>query len=80
VVPSYLQALHTVARTDLVAFVPRRLIETLASPLALVEVRPPIDPGLYDERLFRPLRAAGDSGIAWLRQRVLAGGKRLHRR
>ena len=45
VVPGYLEALHVAARTDLVAFVPRRLIAALAKPLALTTVTPPLDPG-----------------------------------
>jgi DNA-binding transcriptional LysR family regulator len=45
VVPSYLQALHVVARTNLAAFVPRRLIDALRRSLSLVAVSPPIDPG-----------------------------------
>ena len=35
VVPGYIEALHVTARTDLVAFVPRRLIAALAKQLSL---------------------------------------------
>lgn len=45
VVPSYIEALHVAARTDLVAFVPRRLIAALAKQLSLAAIAPPIDPG-----------------------------------
>src|SRR3954447_9112566 len=38
VVPGYLEALHVAARTDLVAFVPRRLIGALSKQLGLVTV------------------------------------------
>ena len=38
VVPGYIEALHVAARTDLVAFVPRRLIGALAKQLSLVTV------------------------------------------
>jgi len=38
-VPSYLQALHVAARTDLAAFIPKRLIEALAGLLSLAMVR-----------------------------------------
>src|ERR1700674_554546 len=38
VVPGYIEALHIVARTDLVAFVPGRLIAALAKPLSLMAV------------------------------------------
>jgi DNA-binding transcriptional LysR family regulator len=79
VVPSYLQALHLVARTDLVAFVPRRLIDTLVEPLSLLAVTPPIDPGSYEEFLFHPTRAQADPGSIWLTNLVLAVGRRLDR-
>src|SRR6185295_11282094 len=41
VVPGYIEALHVVARTDLVAFVPRRLIAALAEPLSLTAIVSP---------------------------------------
>lgn len=80
VVPGYLQALHLAARTDLVAFVPRRLIEAMAGPLGLTVAAPPVDPGLYEEYLFHPTRAQADPGSVWLRRHVLAIGRRLDRR
>jgi DNA-binding transcriptional LysR family regulator len=80
VVPSYLQALHMVARTDLVAFVPRRLIEALAGPLGLIAVSPPVDPGKYEEFMFYPARARVDRGSIWLRKHVIEIGRTLDRR
>lgn len=80
VVPGYLQALHLAARTDLVAFVPRRLIEVTAGPLGLAVVAPPIDPGPYEEYLFHPTRTQVDPGAIWLRRHVLAIGRKLDRR
>ncbi len=72
VVPGYIEALHIVARTDLVAFVPRRLITALAKPLSLIAVAPPLDPGHRrtvhvhsDTRAVRPgidLAAQPDAG------------------
>src|SRR3981081_246650 len=41
VVPGYIEALHVAARTDLVAFVPRRLIGALSKQLSLSTVAPP---------------------------------------
>lgn len=79
VVPGYLQALHIVARTDLVAFVPRRLIEMLAGPLSLAAVAPPIDPGTYEEFMFHPTRAQVDPGSIWLRNLVIEIGRGLDR-
>jgi DNA-binding transcriptional LysR family regulator len=80
VVPSYLQALHIVAHTDLAAFVPRRLIEAMEGPLSLAAVSPPIDPGHYEEFMFHPARAEVDSGSIWLRNEILKIGRRLDRR
>jgi DNA-binding transcriptional LysR family regulator len=70
-VPSYLQALQAVALTDLVALVPRRLAESMAKPLSLVVLRPPLDPGEYREYLFHPRRAASDPASVWLRKLTL---------
>jgi len=69
-----LQALHAAAASDLVAFVPRRLAEALAAPLSLAIVKPPIDPGPYQEFLFYPRRRDGDNAARWLRDIVLAIG------
>jgi DNA-binding transcriptional LysR family regulator len=76
-VPSYLQALHAAAASDLVAFVPRRLAEALAKPLSLAIVKPPIDPGTYQEFLFYPRRHEGDAACRWLRDVVLDIGTRV---
>jgi DNA-binding transcriptional LysR family regulator len=76
-VPSYLQALRMAARTDLVAFVPGRLIGALAAPLGLVQVAPPLDPGIDEQFMFHPTRAQLDPGSVWLRNHVLATGRRL---
>jgi DNA-binding transcriptional LysR family regulator len=74
-VPSYLQALEAVARTDLVAFVPKRLADSLAGPLSLAVLRPPIDPGEYREYLFHPRRAVQDPASIWLRNLTLEIGQ-----
>ncbi|MGR4862381.1 LysR family transcriptional regulator [Caulobacter sp. LARHSG274] len=76
-VPSYLQALRMTARSDLVAFVPGRLIAALAGPLDLVVVPPPIDPGEDQQYLFHPVVAQFDPGAAWLRELVLRAGRSL---
>ena len=77
-VPSYLHALHAAAATDLVAFVPKRLAETLAAPLSLAVLRPPIDPGKYQEFLFYPSRRMRD---AYSRHSTISArpGRRLPR-
>jgi DNA-binding transcriptional LysR family regulator len=62
-VPGYIEALHVAARTDLVAFVPRRLIGALSKPLSLVSITPPIDPGIDEQFMFYPTRAQMDPGF-----------------
>jgi DNA-binding transcriptional LysR family regulator len=76
-VPSYLQALQAVAQADLAAVVPRRLAESLAAPLSLVLLHPPLDPGEYHEYLFYPRRAAQDPASAWLRKLTVECAERL---
>ncbi|MGJ4929835.1 LysR family transcriptional regulator [Bradyrhizobium sp. HKCCYLS2038] len=77
VVPSYIEALHVAARTDLVAFVPRRLIAALARPLSLSTVAPPLDPGLDEQYMFYPTRAQVEPGSIWLRNLMLETGREL---
>ncbi len=77
VVPGYLEALHIVARTDLVAFVPGRLIAALAKPLSLRAVTPPLDPGIDEQFMFYPTRAQFDPGSIWLRNLMLQTGRGL---
>jgi DNA-binding transcriptional LysR family regulator len=77
VVPGYIEALHIVARTDLVAFVPGRLIAALAKPLALTAVTPPLDPGIDEQFMFYPTRAQFDPGSIWLRKLMLQTGREL---
>ncbi|WP_029083734.1 LysR family transcriptional regulator [Bradyrhizobium sp. th.b2] len=80
VVPGYIEALHVTARTDLVAFVPRRLISALAKQLSLVTVTPPLDPGIDEQHMFYPTRAQMDPGSLWLRRLMLETGRELETR
>src|SRR5712675_2340775 len=79
VVPGYIEALHVAARTDLVAFVPRRLIAALANPLSLITVTPPFDPGIDEQFMFYPTRAQMDPGSIWLRTLMLGIGREMER-
>ncbi len=79
VVPSYIEALHVVARTNLVAFMPRRLIAALSKQLSLVTVEPPIDPGIDEQFMFYPTRAQMDPGSIWLRTIMLGIGRAMQR-
>lgn len=80
VVPSYIEALHVAARTDLVAFVPRRLIAALSKQLSLLTVAPPIDPGIDEQFIFYPTRAQMDPGSIWLRTLMLGIGREMEGR
>jgi len=75
-VPNYLQAVHIAARSDLVAFVPRRLIAGFGA--SLVAVAPPIDPGIDEQFLFYPTKAQVDPASIWLRGLVIEIGWTLH--
>lgn len=77
VVPGYIEALHVVARTDLVAFVPRRLIAALSKQLSLQTITPPFDPGVDEQHLFYPTRAQMDPGSIWLRNLMLGIGREM---
>jgi DNA-binding transcriptional LysR family regulator len=79
VVPGYIEALHVAARTDLVAFVPQRLIRALSKQLSLVSVTPPLDPGTDEQFMFYPTRAQMDPGSIWLRKLMLETGRELDR-
>jgi DNA-binding transcriptional LysR family regulator len=79
VVSGYLEALHVTARTDLVAFVPRRLISALSKQLSLSSVAPPLDPGIDEQFMFYPTRAQMDPGSVWLRNIMLGIGREMER-
>jgi DNA-binding transcriptional LysR family regulator len=80
VVSGYLEALHVTARTDLVAFVPRRLIAALSKQFGLVTVTPPLDPGIDEQFMFYPTRSQMDPGSIWLRRLMLETGRELEKR
>jgi DNA-binding transcriptional LysR family regulator len=66
-VPNYLQALHVVARSDLLAVIPERLILAYARELRLRAKAVPLDVGTFAEYLLHPARTHGDPGCVWLR-------------
>jgi DNA-binding transcriptional LysR family regulator len=79
-VPSYVQAVHAAAATDLVAFVPTRLAQALARYLPVAVLPPPIDPGTYQEFVLHPRRRQRDPASLWLRELVVEIGRRIDRR
>ena len=80
VVPGYIEALQVTARTDLAAFVPRRLIAALAKQLSLATITPPLDPGIDEQYMFYPTRAQMDPASIWLRRLMLETGREMERR
>lgn len=78
-VPGYLQALHIVARSDLVAFVPSRMIASLSNQLGIIAVPPPVAPDGDTEYVFWPTRTQNDPGAIWLRQHLIAVGRGIDR-
>lgn len=79
VAPGYLQALHIVYRSDLIAVVPRRQVKALSNALGLRSITPPIDPGTFDEFMFYPTRTRIDPGSVWFRKLVVEIGHGLDR-
>jgi DNA-binding transcriptional LysR family regulator len=79
VVSGYIDALHVAARTDLVAFLPRRLIGALSKQLSLTTIKPPFDPGIDEQYMFYPTRAQMDPGSIWLRKIMLGIGREMER-
>lgn len=86
VVSGYLEALHVAARTDLVAFVPRRLIGALSKQLSLAAITPPLDPGSTSSSCstrpaprWTPARSGCATSCSASAARWNAAGKRLRR-
>src|SRR5258708_20439923 len=59
-VPHYLQALHVVAQSDLMAVIPERLIRAYAAALDLAAVAVPLEVGTFDEYLLHPAPSHAD--------------------
>jgi DNA-binding transcriptional LysR family regulator len=66
-VPHYLQALHAVAQSDLIAVIPERLIRAYSAILGLDVLPVPLDVGTFDEYLLHPPTKHFDPGCVWLR-------------
>jgi DNA-binding transcriptional LysR family regulator len=69
-VPTYLQALHVVAESDLVAVLPERLIHAHSALLDVVAMDVPLDAGTFEEYLLHPARTHTDPGCVWLRNLI----------
>ena len=66
-VPHYLQALHVVAQSDLIAVIPERLIRAYSAVLDLGVLPVPLDAGTFHEYLLHPATKHSDPGCEWLR-------------
>ena len=66
-VPQYLQALHTVAQSDLIAVIPERLIRVHSATLNVDALPVPMDVGTFDEYLLHPATKHSDPGCVWFR-------------
>jgi DNA-binding transcriptional LysR family regulator len=69
-VPHYIDALHLVAQSELIAVVPERLVQAYASVLNLVIKKIPLDVGTFDEYLLHSARTHADIGCSWLRELI----------
>src|SRR6202789_3313372 len=69
-VPHYIDALHLVAQSQLIAVVPERLVQAYASVLNLVVKKVPLDVGTFDEYLLHSARTHADIGCSWLRELI----------
>ena len=76
-VPHYLQALHVVAQSDLIAVVPERLIRQHGEALDLEVTPVPLDVGTFDEYLLHPVTSHADPGSVWLRGMLQSVAKSL---
>jgi DNA-binding transcriptional LysR family regulator len=69
-VPNYIEALHLVAQTELIAVIPERLVRAYASTLNLVTKTVPMDVGTFDEYLLHSASTHADLGCSWLRELI----------
>jgi DNA-binding transcriptional LysR family regulator len=76
-VPHYLQALHVVAQSDLIAVLPERLIRACAGILDVDALAVPLDVGTFDEYLLHPARNHADPGCVWLRNVLMEIAKSM---
>lgn len=65
-VPNFMFAMTVVASSDLVAALPRRLVQTHGSRFGIVAIKAPLPLGQFRLNLVLPQAAMLDEGIAWL--------------
>ena len=70
-VPFFLTAMATVARSDLIATLPRRLVLAHAGTFGLTSVEPPLEIRRFPVRMLWSRRLGEDPAVAWLRSRLI---------
>ena len=79
-VPHYMDALHLVAQSDLIAVIPERLARAYSPILNMVNKNVPLDVGSFDEYLLHSARTHTDAGCVWLRDLIRNVSKELRTR
>ncbi len=79
-VPYFLAVLATVARSDLIATLPRRLAQGHAMEFGLSTALPPVPIRSFPVQMVWSRRLGVDPAIVWLRARVQAAAKLLDAR
>jgi DNA-binding transcriptional LysR family regulator len=69
-VPHYMDALHLVARLELIAVIPERLVRAYSLILDLVMKSVPLDVGTFEAYLLHSARTHADPGCTWLRDLI----------
>ena len=69
-VPYFFAALATVAETDLIATVPRRVAEKHAAPFGLATAPPPMPIRSFPVQMIWSRRMGDDPALCWLRNRI----------
>lgn len=78
-VPYFLAALAAVARTDLIATLPRRIAERHAPDFGLVTLPPPLPIRRFSTSMVWTRREGADPAHVWLRDRIKAAAARQTR-
>lgn len=73
--PYYLAVLATVATTDLIATVPRRLAERYAETFRLAAIEPPVAVRRFTLSLFRHRRDAANQMLDWIADALAKAGR-----
>ncbi len=79
-VPYFFAVLATVARTDLIATVPRRVAQCHAEDFGLSTTLPPVRIRSFPVQMVWSRRLGAEPAIVWLRDRVRAAGRLLETR